>query len=90
MKERLKRWLTAKIKWPAFGPTVEMEDCLNTYADKIIIRVSTAVALGGEENLRENVKDDLRRVFHDGGFSRIERLHRRIRNLEIEIRSGKI
>jgi hypothetical protein len=92
MRKRLRKLLCRlfQIKWPAFGPTVEMETCLDIYTDKVINLVSRATALGGEENLRENVRDELKNVFFTGGQVRIERIHRKVRNLEIEIRSGEI
>ena len=90
LKERLKKWVTAKIKWPAFGPTVDRETCLNICADKVIKKVSTALANGGDDNLHEAIKNDLLDVFFTGGELRIKRIHRRIRNLEIDIRSGKV
>jgi hypothetical protein len=88
--KRLKKWLAAKtqIKWPAFGPTVDMESCLNIYASKVIRRVSTAMANGGDENLHKDIKEELKNVFFTGGQIRIEKMHRRVRDLEIDIRGG--
>lgn len=87
----LKKFMSRfKIMWPPFSARIGMEAALDVTADKVIKRVSTACSLGGEENLRENVKKDLEQLFLQGGERRIVKIHRRIRELETDIRQGRI